>query len=269
MTRWDPHQYQRFSRERSRPFFDLVSRVPDDGVQCVADLGCGPGDLTQTLVTRWPDATIWAVDNSPEMLASAAKLPSHPHLHFVQADLAVWQPEKPLDRIISNAALQWVPHHTTLLTRLVSLLAPRGILAVQMPYNFAEPAHRLLYEVVAQEPWTSALGSWTERYFVETPAWYVDTLHGLGLEVDLWETVYYHVLTGADAVLEWMKGTGLRPVFTRLNQSQQEQFLSVYRATLRAAYPAHQYGTLFPFRRLFFVARLKEQEGNLSHKGGV
>lgn len=255
-NRWDPQQYQRFSRERSRPFFDLLSRVPDDDVRSVADLGCGPGDLTCTLLTRWPGATIWGVDSSPEMLASAAKLPPHPHLHFVQADLAVWQPEKPLDRIISNAALQWVPHHATLLTRLVSLLAPRGALAVQMPYNFAEPAHRLLFEVMAQEPWASALGSWTEQYFVETPAWYVDALHGLGLEVDLWETVYSHVLAGTDAVLEWMKGTALRPVLARLLPDQRDQFLSLYQSQLHTAYPVKQYGTLFSFRRLFFVACL-------------
>lgn len=205
---------------------------------------------------RWPGAAIWGVDSSPEMLAAATKLPPHRNLHFVEDDLATWQPGKPLDRIISNAALQWVPDHASLFRRLVSLLAPRGILAVQMPRNFDEPAHRLLAEVVIQEPWVSAVGSWRERYFVQTPAWYVDTLHGLGLAVDLWETIYYHVLAGPDAVLEWMKGTALRPVLTRLSQDQHEQFLAVYRAKLRAAYPESSFGTLFPFRRLFFVARL-------------
>ncbi len=268
-NRWDPQQYQRFGRERSQPFFDLLSRVPDEGVRFVADLGCGPGDLTSTLLTRWPEAIIWGVDNSPEMLATAATLPAHPQLRFLQANLATWQPDQPLDRIISNAAIQWVPDHMTLLKWLVSLLAPRGVLAVQMPDNFAEPAHRLLTEVVAQDPWSTILGAWAERYFVESPTWYVAVLSGLGLEVDLWETIYYHVLAGADAVLEWMKGTALRPVFTRLNTSQQEQFLSVYGATLRTAYPANQYGTLFPFRRLFFVARLREKENNLTGKGGV
>jgi trans-aconitate 2-methyltransferase len=257
MTRWDPQQYQRFSSERSRPFFDLLARVPDDNVFAVADLGCGTGEMTRRLLTRWPGAAIWGVDSSPEMLAVATKLPPHRNLHFVQADLATWQPDKPLDRVISNAALQWVPDHTSLLRHLASLLAPRGVLAVQMPNNFDEPAHRLLAEVVKQEPWVSAVGRWQERYFVQTPAWYADTLHQLGLAVDLWETIYYHTLAGPDAVLEWMKGTALRPVLTRLDARQQEQFLAVYEQVLRAAYPAGPHGTLYPFRRLFFVARLR------------
>lgn len=165
MTQWDPQQYQRFSDERSRPFFDLIGRLPDDNVHFAADLGCGPGNLTQTLLTRWPEALIWGVDNSPEMLATAAKLPTQPRLHFVLSDIATWQPEKPLDRIVSNAALQWVPDHASLLPRLVSWLAPHGVLAVQMPNNFADPNHRLLTELVAQEPWLSALGGTAERYF--------------------------------------------------------------------------------------------------------
>jgi len=194
MTQWDPQQYQRFSRERSRPFFDLVARVPDDRVRSVADLGCGPGDLTHTLLTRWPEATVFGVDNSPDMLAAAARLPASPHLQFVEADLATWQPDRPFDCIVSNAALQWLPNHASLFKQLVGLLAPGGVLAVQMPRNFDEPAHRLLAEVVTQEPWASAVGSWRERYFGETPTWYVETLHGLELEVDGWETIYYHLL---------------------------------------------------------------------------
>jgi len=253
--RWDPQQYHRFSGERSRPFFDLLARVLDDNVRYAADLGCGPGELTHSLLTRWPGATIFGVDNSSDMLTATARLPAHPNLHFVAADLATWQPDQPLDRIVSNAALQWVPDHAHLLGRLAGLLAPHGVLAVQMPNNFAEPAHRLLAELVTQEPWASAVGAWRERYFVQTPAWYVDTLHGLGLAVDLWETIYSHLLAGPDAVLEWMKGTALRPVLTRLGKDQHEPFLSVYGAKLRAAYPAGSAGTLFPFRRLFFVVR--------------
>ena len=255
LSRWDPQQYQRFSSERSRPFFDLLAQVPDDNVRYVADLGCGPGELTHTLLARWPGATILGVDNSPDMLAAAARLPAHAHLQFVEADLATWRPDRLFDRIVSNAALQWVPDHASLLPHLASLLAPRGVLAVQVPRNFDEPAHRLLAEVVRQEPWASWLGSWQERFFVETPTWYIETLHQLGLEVSLWETIYYHMLTGPDAVLEWMKGTGMRPVLTRLSPDQREQLLSLYGAQLRTAYPVSSVGTLYPFRRLFFVAR--------------
>lgn len=252
---WDPQQYQRFSRERSQPFFDLLARVPDGDIQTVADLGCGPGNLTVTLATRWPNATVWGVDSSPDMLASAQRLPAHPHLHFVEGDLASWRSERPLDRIVSNAAIQWVPEHESVLTHLRSLLAPGGVLAVQMPNNFDEPAHRLLAEVVQREPWASAVGQWRERYFVETASWYVETLNRLGfVEVEVWETIYYHILQGPDAVLEWMKGTGLRPVFTRLAPDMREAFLDEYRGRLREAYREHSYGTLYPFRRLFFTA---------------
>jgi len=255
MPQWDPTQYQRFSDERSRPFFDLVNRIPDDDVRTVADLGCGPGNLTTTLTTRWPEAMIWGVDNSPEMLATAAQSPPHPHLQFVAGDIATWQSERSLDRLISNAALQWVPDHPTLIPRLVNLLAPRGVLAVQMPYNFDEPTHTLLEALPTQEPWVTILGPRQRQYFVETPAWYANTLHALGTSVDLWETIYYHVLHGPDAVLEWVKGTALRPTLNKLNLSQQQEFLTVYGEKLRQAYPAGPHGTLFPFKRLFFIAR--------------
>jgi len=255
MSQWDPNQYQRFSDERSRPFFDLVGRVLDEEVRTVVDLGCGPGNLTRTLVDRWPEASVVGVDNSPEMLDSAAKLSPHPHLHFALGDIVTWQSKQPLDRIISNAALQWVPDHPQLITRLVSLLAPHGALAVQMPYNFDEPTHTFLEEINTQEPWVTILGPRQRQYFVQTPAWYADTLHDLGCTVDLWETIYYHVLTGPNAVLEWVKGTALRPTLSRLNKVQQQDFLTVYGEKLRAAYPEGPHGTLLPFRRLFFVAQ--------------
>ena len=256
MNHWDPQQYQRFSRERSRPFFDLIGQISDDNVQTVADLGCGPGNLTRTLCTRWPDAKVTGVDNSPQMLEKAQQLPANPKLHFVQADIATWQPDMPFDRIISNAALQWVPDHEHVLPHLVSVLAPHGVLAVQMPRNFDEAAHRLLYELVRQDPWTEWLSSWQERYCVETPQWYVETLQNLGLTVNLWETIYQQILEGEDAVLEWMKGTALRPALTRLPSEQHEPFLNTYRDKLREAYPQGSRGTLFPFRRVFFVTQL-------------
>jgi trans-aconitate 2-methyltransferase len=256
MACWDPQQYQRFSHERSRPFFDLLARTLNSNVRAAADLGCGPGNLTRTLVDRWLEATVWGVDSSPDMLATATRQPMHPRLHFIQADLAAWQPEQPLDCIVSNAAIQWVPDHERVLKHLLDILAPGGVLAVQMPNNFDEAAHRLLAEIVRQEPWASAIGHWQERYFVQNAGWYAEALHRLGfIEIDVWETIYYHILQGSEAVLEWMKGTALRPVFTRLDADQHEAFLVAYGAKLREAYAERSYGTVLPFRRLFFVAR--------------
>lgn len=257
MNRWDPQQYQRFGRERAQPFFDLVGRI--DGqvqrVQTVADLGCGPGTLTQTLCTRWPDATVYGVDTSPQMLDKAGQLPANPRLHFIQADLADWQPETRLDCIISNAALQWVPDHAAVLAHLLGLLARHGVLAVQMPRNFDQAAHRLLYELASQDPWAVWLSSWQERHCVETPDWYAHTLRRAGLRVEVWETIYHHLLDGQDAVLEWMKGTALRPVLSRLPGQQHDAFLAAYGGALAAVYPPSPHGTPFPFRRLFFVAQ--------------
>jgi trans-aconitate 2-methyltransferase len=142
------------------------------------------------------------------------------------------------------------------LAHFLTILASGGVLAVQMPNNFDEPAHRLLAEVVRQEPWAAAVGHWHERYFVQNASWYADTLQRLGfVNVDVWETIYYHLLQGPDAVLEWMKGTALRPVFTRLAPERHHEFLADYGAKLRAAYPERSYGTLLPFRRLFFTAQ--------------
>ncbi len=264
MATWDPHQYQRFQKERAQPFFDLLSRVSDyettSGAEVaeVADLGCGPGTLTVTLAARWPRATVWGIDNSPQMLSEAVKLlsqQSHQNVHFIDSDLAAWQPGKPLDRIISNAALQWLPEHVTLLPRLVSLLTPQGILGVQMPNNFAQAAHQLLGETVRQERWRAILEDWREHYFGQSPQWYAGVLQDLGSAVQVWETIYYHILSGENAVLEWMKGTTLRPVLSRLDADQQAAFLKEYGQKLSQAYPAGPSGTIFPFRRLFFIAQ--------------
>ena len=255
MTTWDPKQYQRFQKERSQPFFDLLHRVPGGEVRTAADLGCGPGKLTVTLIERWPGATVWGIDNSPQMLAEAKSLPPQTNLHFVDSDIAEWQPDKPLDRIVSNAALHWVLKHENVLKRLVGSLTPGGVLAVQMPNNYAEAAHQMLSESIQQEPWQSALTGLEERFFIHAPRWYAEALQDLGCAVQVWETIYHQILSGENAVLEWMKGTALRPILGRLDEDQQLAFLKEYGQQLSAAYPAGRNGTIFPFRRLFFVAQ--------------
>ena len=262
MTTWDPQQYRRFQKERAQPFFDLMNRLPDGEVKTAADLGCGPGTLTANLTERWPHATVWGVDNSPQMLAKARAQPAQTRLHFVEADIAEWSPPQRLDRIISNAALHWVPEHQSVLQRLVGLLTPHGVLAVQVPNNHAEAAHRILRESTQQEPWRSLLAGAEERFFMQPPHWYVHALQALGCAVQVWETIYYHLLSGENAVLEWMKGTALRPALERLGQrlgqDGQTAFLDMYGQKLAQAYPAGPNGTLFPFRRLFFIARRDE-----------
>jgi trans-aconitate 2-methyltransferase len=251
---WDPAQYGRFERERAQPFFDLLARVPGGAVRRAADLGCGTGALTCTLAERWPDAVVWGVDSSAEMLRQAGAHAAPARLRFVQADLASWEPEAPLDRIVSNAALQWVPDHARVLASLAARLAPGGVLAVQMPNNDDEPSHRILAELSGEAPWRDALCGASPRSRLEPPAWYADRLIELGLEVELWQTIYHHRLARPSEVVEWVKGSALRPVLSRLDARGAEAFLAAYTARIERAHPAGAHGVLFPFPRLFFVA---------------
>jgi len=254
---WDARQYLKYGEERSRPFFDLVGRVRKEQADFVVDLGCGPGNLTRALAERWPAARVLGVDSSQEMLAKAGPLAVPGRLDFVQADIASWSPEKPADLILSNAALQWVGEHEPLLARLVNMLAPGGTLAVQMPYHFGNPAHLAIEEIKADPRWRSALqGVGLNQRSVLPLVWYVERLHDLGLSVDAWQTTYIHVLTGENPVLEWFKGTALRPLLDRLAPQAKDEFLRELGGRLKAAYPARGSLTLLPFPRLFFVATL-------------
>jgi trans-aconitate 2-methyltransferase len=252
---WDPTQYLRFAPERSRPFFDLLNRVTWERVDAVADLGCGTGALTRALRERWPDATVVGVDNSPDMLEHARQWAVPGRLEFVQADLASWQPPRPLDLVVSNAALQWVGNHERLLPALCALLAPAGALAVQMPHYFETPAHRIIAAVSEGPRWRAQLaGAGLQEGAVRPLPWYVERLLRLGLAVDAWETTYLHVLRGDNPALEWMKGTALRPLLARLETGAQDDFLRELGERFRAAYPPRDGVTLFPFPRIFFVA---------------
>lgn len=253
---WDPQQYERFRGERSRPFFDLLARIPDRSYRNIADLGCGTGDLTAVLADHWPDAVVVGVDRSADMITPAAKLAVEDRLEFVQGDIATWRPRGPQDLIVSNATFQWIPDAAALLEHVASYLAPNGVLAVQMPDNSASPSQVLLREVEAGRSWADKLKTRRRQDGVLPLRRYLELLWGGGLaEIDAWDVTYQHVLEGDDAVLEWMKGTTLRPILAALEGGEKERFLSEYRTKLAAAYPKSAEGTLFPFRRLFFVAR--------------
>lgn len=254
---WDAGQYHKFSQERSRPFVDLLAQVRSEDVRSIADLGCGTGNLTKTLLDRWPAARVVGVDNSPEMLAKSETLAIPGKVEFVRSDIATWLSDGPLDLIISNAALHWVADHEGLLTRLTAMLSGRGTLAVQMPDRFETPSQLAIEEMVARPRWSSLEGVGLSRDSVMPVEWYVRRLIKLGFNVNAWQTTYIHVLSGADPVLEWLKGTGLRPLLVRLGE-QAEEFLGELAPLLRKAYPQEDGVTLFPFPRLFFVATRRE-----------
>lgn len=256
---WDAAQYLKYADERARPFFDLLARVRCDQARRIVDLGCGPGTLTRTLLERWPAARVLGVDHSPEMLAQARPLAIPDRLTFIHADIATWTSDEPIDLFVSNAALQWVNDHDALLKRLAATLAPDGTLAVQMPFHFQDPAHLAIDAVKADPRWRDALhGIGLHQQSVQPLAWYVDRLHDLGFTVDTWQTTYFHVLSGADPVLEWFRGTALRPLLQKLDAHQQSGFLHELGARLRAAYPPRADVTVLPFPRVFFVATMRE-----------
>ncbi|KAB8164336.1 trans-aconitate 2-methyltransferase [Streptomyces sp. 3MP-14] len=258
--RWDPAQCGRHAAARSRPLTELLARVPAlPGRPRIADLGCGPGAPTLQLFERWPDARVTGYDNSPEMLAEARRVAAPGGaLDFVEADLASWRPAEPFDLIVSNAALQWVPEHPRRLADWVGALAPGGALAFQVPRNFAAPSHALMRQIAERPRWRERLaGVLRTTDPVLAPEGYLAELAPLCAEVDVWETTYLHRLTGEDPVLDWVRGTGLRPVITALEEDPEElaAYLDAYRDALRAAYPPGPHGTVFPFRRIFVVGR--------------
>jgi trans-aconitate 2-methyltransferase len=252
---WSAAQYSKFETERNRPILDLLAQINTPTVHAAADLGCGPGNSTELLQRRFPDARIIGIDNAPDMIATARR--RLPGTSFEQADIAGWADPGPFDVILANASLQWVPDHETIFPRLVRKIAPGGSLAVQMPDNLDEPAHRLMRALAADGPWAPKLaGAATARAERRDAAWYYGLLRDHARTVDVWQTTYYHVLAGgADALVEWFKGTGLRPFLDPLDEAERILFLSRYRAAIAEAYPAFADGSvLLPFPRLFILA---------------
>lgn len=258
MPTWDPEQYSRFADHRDRPFHDLLARVGATAPRLVADLGCGPGTLTRTLAQRWPTAHVVGVDSSPEMVERASGLAGE-RLTFRLADLRDWVAERvgqgtAYDVVVSNATLQWVPDHLDLLPDLVSVLAPDGWLAIQVPGNHDAPLHAILRELAGTEPYAAHAARAADRFTLPDPEDYLRVLADLGCEVDAWETTYLQVLQGEDPVFEWISGTGARPVLQALPDDLRARFEEEYRARLREAYPRRPFGTVLPFRRVFAVA---------------
>jgi trans-aconitate 2-methyltransferase len=260
MPTWDPNQYLKFTDHRLRPALDLMARIALDHPRSLYDLGCGPGNITRLLAERWPDARVTGVDSSADMLAKARK--EAPGVTFEQADIARWSPPAPADLLFTNATLHWLDDHATLLPRLAAQLAPGGVFAIQMPDNRASPSHLLMDEAAATGPWHEALAGVRQAYdSMQSADAYYRILAPVVRQLDIWETTYLHVLPESDGgdnpVVEWTKGTALRPYLDALAEPERTDFLAAYAFRIAAAYPPQPDGrTLLPFRRIFIVARI-------------
>jgi len=254
MTDWSAGQYLKFEDERTRPPRDLLAQVSLQEPHRVVDLGCGPGNSTELLIARYPRAEVIGLDSSADMLRQARE--RLPKWRFIEADLARWHPSEPTDLLFANAVFQWMPDHPAVLRRLLEALPEGGVLAVQMPDNTDEPALSLQRELAGRAPWAARLGrNAVARDDLLTPAAYYDLLRPLSSRLDIWHTVYNHVLAGPRAIVEWFRGSSLRPYLSALDEGMRDGFIAEYAAEIARAYPARCDGkVLLRFPRLFIVA---------------
>lgn len=252
---WDPAQYLRFADHRGRPGLELLARIrdPEGGVRRVVDLGCGAGSLTAVLAERWPEAEIVGVDASPEMLDRARG--TFPHIRWTRGDIESWTADPAVDVLYSNAAIHWLEHHDRLLPRLLSQVRPGGVFALQLPGNWDAPTHRIPQRILDEGDWPDETRRALTTDRVAPAATYRRILAPDASTVDLWETTYHHVLVGDDPVLEWVKGSLLRPVLQTLDGPGRARFEEACRRAYAEAYPREPDGvTVLPFRRVFVIA---------------
>jgi trans-aconitate 2-methyltransferase len=253
MADWSPSTYLKFEDERTRAARDLLAQVPLGDAHKVVDVGCGPGNSTELLAERFAGADILGLDNSPAMLEEArGRLPG---LRFEDADANSWLPEPDVDLVYANATYQWIPGHLEQLGRVLQALRPGAVLAVQMPDNLAEPTHRLMIEVARAGPWAARLAGAARDPLPPARAYHA-ALAPLARRFDIWRTTYHHLLDGAPAIVEFVRGTGLRPFLDPLTEAERSEFLARYTAEIAAAYPPLADGkVLLGYPRLFIVAQ--------------
>jgi trans-aconitate 2-methyltransferase len=254
MPSWDPNLYLQFGSERTQPSLDLIARISVANPTRIIDLGCGPGNSTEVLRRRWPEADVTGLDSSPEMIAAARK--TYPEGKWVLADAGTWVADAPYDIVYSNAALQWIPDHARLFPHLLYQVAAGGALAVQVPAHYHSPLNQVMREAARDAEWVERMQGPLNALTRESPAFYYDVLQPAATRVEIWETEYQHVMEGPQAIVDWFRGTGMRPFLDALEtEAERQRFEQLVRAGYTKAYPTRIDGRiLFPFRRLFMVA---------------
>jgi trans-aconitate 2-methyltransferase len=251
---WDAGLYLKFASERTRPSLDLIERIQIAHPRRIIDLGCGPGNSTEPLWMRWPDATVAGLDRSPQMIEAARK--TYPKRTWLVGDVRSWKAGEPFDLVFSNATLQWVPDHAAICTQLFDQVGSGGALSVQMPAHYESPLHAEIVAVSRHPAWNDRLESARNALTKHPASFYYDTLSPVASKMDVWETIYYHVVDGPQAVLDWFRGTGFRPYLAALHSDEERlQFEALLLERYQLSYPPRSSGkVLFPFRRLFFIA---------------
>lgn len=254
MTKWEPDLYLKFVTERTQPAIDLVSRIEMKNPRRIVDVGCGSGNSTTVLRTRWPQATITGLDNSMEMIQAA--ITSYPAGKWIFSDAATWEDGKTFNIVFSNAVFQWIPDHRHLLHHWMSQVDKTGVLAFQVPAHYDSQVHQVILEVSRNPKWNKEMENARNALTKEKPGFYYDLLRPLSTNLEIWETIYYHSLESPYAILEWFRATGLRPFLGALSQDEDRQnFEAMVVGGYARAYPPQSDGkVLFPFKRLFVIA---------------
>ncbi|NLJ31277.1 MAG: methyltransferase domain-containing protein [Clostridiales bacterium] len=254
MADWNSSEYLKFGNERTQPAIDLVNRIDCENPKKILDIGCGPGNSSKVLAQRYPDADILGIDNSPAMI-EAAKI-QHPDIRFMQCDANrdLRTMDRDFDIIFSNACIQWIPDHDTLLKNMMCLLKPGGIIAIQTPMNYQEPIHQIIKEISASHKWSSQFENPRIVYNL-TQSEYYDLLSNIASDFCMWETTYFHKMKSHGDIIKWYRATGLRPYLNVLSEADKINFEKDIYDKLITAYPKQKNGEIiFRFPRFFFTA---------------
>jgi len=258
MPQWDANLYMQFANERARPCADLIAHIALESPTNITDLGCGTGNSTEQLHARWPHSQITGVDSSTEMLTQARE--KHPDWKWEQSDIEKWTPAAPSDLIFANAAFHWIRDHSVQLPRVFNFVAPGGALAFQIPYHLVSPAHHAMVEVAQFPEWEQRLRTARHTMTVETPDFYYDTLAQQSARLDIWLTTYHHEMQDASGIVEWLRGSGMRPYLEALangpnGKEDQQRFQNECLRRFKDSYPPRRNGkTVLSYPRLFLIA---------------